>query len=132
MSETQETLQRLAYRVRDLGREVFASCSKDTLDAVEWFANELSVSDLGMGDERAHLICLCPDCVKPKVEDESFHLNTDKTVAVGEHEFYDMDTCPRGVKVLLLGPGGVATLASYDGHDTQWQGWFPVPRKRKQ
>lgn len=61
----------------------------------------------------------------------AFHLNNDKTVAVGGHEFHDMDTCPRGVKVLLLGPGDVATLASFDGHDPQWRGWFPVPRKRK-
>lgn len=61
--------------------------------------------------------------------EQQFHLNGDRSVAVGEHEFYQMSSCPRGVKVLLLGPGDVATLGTFDGRDQQWQGWFPVPRK---
>lgn len=129
--ETRDALQLLAHRIKTFGHDIFASSPKDTQDAIEWFAAELSVSDLGLGSERAHFVCLCPDCVKPKADDAAFHLNTDKTVAVGEHEFFDMASCPRGVKVLLLGPGDVATLATFDGHDPQWQGWFPVPRKRK-
>lgn len=58
------------------------------------------------------------------------HLNSDKTVAVSDKdEWHHLDTCPRGVKVLLLGQGGVACIGRYDGKDTFWLGWFPIPKK---
>jgi hypothetical protein len=41
-----------------------------------------------------------------------------------------METCPRGAKVILHGPGGAATIGYYDGKDQQWLGWYPLPRKR--
>jgi hypothetical protein len=63
---------------------------------------------------------------------EGYHLNSTREVAVSDDVyFFDIDAdTPRGVKLLLLGPGDVATIAIYDG-DKQWQGWFPIPGKRK-
>lgn len=60
-------------------------------------------------------------------------LNTEKTVAVATEYFWedDMSLCPRGVKVQLLGAGGVATYAIYDGKNTFWTAWAPLPRRRK-
>lgn len=59
-------------------------------------------------------------------------LNADKTVAVSNEVFWieDMSTCPRGVKVQLLGFGGVAAYGTYDGKDSFWVKWQPVPRNR--
>lgn len=58
-------------------------------------------------------------------------LNTDRTAAVATGFFYreDMDAAPRAVKLILLGQGGVAALANYDG-DPFWVGWAPLPRRR--
>lgn len=49
----------------------------------------------------------------------------------GDIEFLPMTGCPVGVKVILLGPGDVATISQWDGRDTQWQGWYPLPRKAR-
>lgn len=59
-------------------------------------------------------------------------LNGDQSVAVATDVFFneDMATCPIGVKVQLLGAGGVATYGSYNGRDTFWIGWAPVPKRR--
>lgn len=62
-------------------------------------------------------------------------LNTDKTAAVAQDYFWlpiDKDT-PRGVKVLLLGRGGVAALGHYHykAGDTQfWTHWAPLPKRQ--
>ena len=57
---------------------------------------------------------------------------SDNTVAVdGAYFWQPMSTCPRGVKVQLLNEGGVAVYATYDGTDTGWQGWAPLPSKRR-
>lgn len=63
--------------------------------------------------------------------EHGFHLSTDRSAAVGEHHYLPMTTCPKAVKVLLLGPGHVATLASWDGQDTQWLGWYPLPKEKR-
>lgn len=59
-------------------------------------------------------------------------LNTDKNVAVALDVYFneDMSTCPIGVKVQLLNPGGVAYYGIYHGKDTGDLGWAPVPRRR--
>lgn len=58
--------------------------------------------------------------------------NRDGTVAVDTEYFWRaMDECPRGVKVQLLGPGGVALYGTYNGRDPQWRGWAPLPKERK-
>lgn len=71
------------------------------------------------------------DLAEPDADEPSFHLNNTGEAAVADDTYYfDMTTCPRNVKVLLLGPGNVATLGVYTG-DTQWKGWFPLPKARK-
>lgn len=60
-------------------------------------------------------------------------LNTDRTVAVATDVYWnpDMSACPRGVKVQLLGAGGVATYGEYHGPaDTFWTDWAPLPKRR--
>lgn len=61
----------------------------------------------------------------------SHKLNATGSVAVATDVFWnrDMTTCPRGVKVQLLGVGGVATYGTYNG-DKFWTDWAPVPRRR--
>lgn len=61
-----------------------------------------------------------------------YKIGAEGAVAVATDVFWneDMATCPRGVKVQLLGKGGVAVYATYDGW-TFWVGWAPVPRRRK-
>ena len=64
--------------------------------------------------------------------DEPVHrLNSTKTVAVSTTQFWEpMDTCPRGVKVQLLGAGGVAVYGLYDGRTEFWEAWAPLPKRR--
>lgn len=65
-------------------------------------------------------------------DETSYHMDSSEEVAVADELYYNpMKTCPRGAKVLLLGPYGVATLATYNGTDPQWKGWFPLPKERK-
>ena len=55
-------------------------------------------------------------------------LNRDATVAVDtNYHWQPMSTCPRGVKVQLLGGGGVATYGQYNGGHTWWRMWAPLP-----
>jgi len=48
------------------------------------------------------------------------------------YEWQPMSTCPRGVKVQLLGKGGVAIYGMYDGKDPFWEGWAPIPSRPKE
>lgn len=56
--------------------------------------------------------------------------NRDQSVAVSPTYTYneDMTQAPRGVKLILLGQGGVAQLAEYHG-DPFWIGWAALPRR---
>jgi hypothetical protein len=57
----------------------------------------------------------------------------DGVVAVDRTYYWQpMATCPRGVKVQLLGNGGVATYAAYDGRNTFWRAWAPLPTLPKE
>ena len=59
-------------------------------------------------------------------------LNSTKTVAVATDYYWlpiDADT-PRGVKIQLLGVGGVANYATYRGELNTWTHWAPLPRKK--
>jgi len=59
-------------------------------------------------------------------------LNADQTVVVSTEVYCQpMDTCPRGKRVQVLGPGDCATETIWDGKDDQWQGWAEFPRKVK-
>lgn len=59
-------------------------------------------------------------------------LNADQTVAVATDVYFnpDMSAAPRGVKLQLIGEGGVAVYATYHG-DPFWKEWAPVPKRRK-
>lgn len=58
-------------------------------------------------------------------------LNTEKTVAVSTSYYWEpMESCPRGVKVQLLGIGGVAVYGMYDGRNRFWEAWAPLPKRR--
>ena len=63
----------------------------------------------------------------------TIEINSANTVAV-DREYYwqPMDTCPRGVKVQLLGAGGVAVYGQYHGKDPWWTHWAPLPVKQKE
>lgn len=59
-------------------------------------------------------------------------LNTEKTAAVSTTQYWEpMRDCPRGVKVQLLGLGGVAVYGMYDGRNPFWEGWAPLPKRRE-
>lgn len=54
-------------------------------------------------------------------------------VAAVDPDYYwqSLSTCPRGVKVQLLSIEGVAVYGNYDGKDTFWTHWAPLPKKPK-
>jgi len=59
-------------------------------------------------------------------------VNTIEATAVATDYFWQpMCTCPRGVKVQLLGKGGVAMYGQYNGKDDFYEAWAPLPRRRK-
>lgn len=77
------------------------------------------------GDRCERCTCIEQPC--------SYKLNTNRSVAVSTLNYYmpmDNDT-PRGVKLILMGAGGVAHLGTWDGKDKFWIGWFPLPRLNK-
>lgn len=69
----------------------------------------------------------CPNWASTQTP--AFHKNSTGSVAVSDSYAYnkDMTTCPRSVKLILLGAGGVATLGTYDG-DPFWVGWAALPK----
>ena len=63
----------------------------------------------------------------------SFKLSKDGSVAVATDYYWqpiDADT-PRGVKLQLLGAGGVAVHGMWDGKNKFWTHWAPLPKVRK-
>lgn len=59
-------------------------------------------------------------------------INQREALAVAEGYYLQpMNTCPVGVKVQLQGQGGVLVYATYDGKNTFWKAWAPLPRERK-
>ena len=62
----------------------------------------------------------------------SVKVTSDGSAVVDTEYFWiavDANT-PRGMKVQLLGKGGVAIYALYDG-DPFWTHWCPLPKKAK-
>jgi hypothetical protein len=59
-------------------------------------------------------------------------LNADQTVAVAvDYYWLDIDAhTPRGVKLQLLGRGGVAVYGEWDGKNPFWVKWAPVPKNK--
>lgn len=59
-------------------------------------------------------------------------INSNRTVAVATDYFWQpigADT-PEGVKLQLLGKGGVAVYGTWNGKDTFYTHWVPVPKRR--
>lgn len=55
---------------------------------------------------------------------------TNNPAAVDQDYFWlPIDTCPHGVKVQLLGKGGVAIYGQFTGKEDFFVGWAPVPNK---
>lgn len=65
-------------------------------------------------------------------EEMSYKINSAGTVAVDQHYYWqEMDTCPQGVKVQLLNPGGVAIYGTYRKNVNEgWLKWAPLPKIR--
>ena len=65
-------------------------------------------------------------------------INSNSTVAVAvdyywlpiDYFWQPIDTCPSGVKVQLLGKGGVAVYGTWNGKDTFYTHWASVPKRR--
>lgn len=59
----------------------------------------------------------------------------DLKIKPGEHAvdhayfWQPMATCPKNAKVQLLGSGGVAVYGKWNGADTFWVGWCPMPKR---
>jgi hypothetical protein len=62
----------------------------------------------------------------------NFKLTGDGSAAVSTDYFWDedMENCPRGPKLQLLGAGGVAVYGEYNG-DSFWIGWAPCPKRKE-
>ena len=54
-------------------------------------------------------------------------------VAAVDHNYFwqPISTCPRGVKVQLLGRGGVALYGQFNGKDKFYTHWAPLPKLRR-
>lgn len=90
------------------------------------------VTDLHQVHEEAIRAKLIEMGWRPPSEDSGHKTNADQTVAVATDVYFnpDMSTCPRGLKVQLVGEGGVAAYGTYNG-DPFWIEWAPVPKRRK-
>lgn len=68
-----------------------------------------------------------------KERDSKIEMNSTRTVAV-DREYYwlPISDCPVGVKVQLLGRGGVAYYGTHNGKDTWPTHWAPLPTLRKE
>jgi hypothetical protein len=55
-------------------------------------------------------------------------------VAAVDHSYFwqPIATCPRGVKVQLLGAGGVAMYGTYNGKDKFYTHWAPLPKLKRE
>lgn len=62
----------------------------------------------------------------------NYRVNQGESTAVAtDYYLQPMSTCPTGAKVQLMNPGGVLVYSEWNGKDTFWLGWAPLPRMRK-
>ncbi len=70
------------------------------------------------------------------MSDKTVQLDKTGAAAVDKTYYWEpIETCPCGVKVQLLGAGGVAVYGNYNppkgGERPWWTHWAPLPTKRK-
>ena len=65
-------------------------------------------------------------------EKPGHRLNSTSTVSVSTTQYLKPsdENTPRGVKIQLLGHGGVLTYGMWDGRNPFWTHWAPLPRRR--
>ena len=56
-------------------------------------------------------------------------INTEGVAVDSAYFWRPMDTCPANTKVQLLNAGGVAVYGKWNGKDTEWQAWAPLPKR---
>jgi hypothetical protein len=62
-----------------------------------------------------------------------YRIDNSGAAAVDYNYFWQpIATCPRGVKVQLLGSGGVALYGQFNGKDSFYTHWAPLPKLRKE
>lgn len=62
-----------------------------------------------------------------------YRLDKSGKVMVDQEYFWQpISTCPRGVKVQLLGEGGVAMYGQYNGKDEFYTHWAALPKLKKE
>ena len=62
-----------------------------------------------------------------------YRIDNSGAAAVDHNYFWQpIATCPRGVKVQLLGSGGVALYGQFNGKDNFYTHWAPLPKLRKE
>ena len=60
------------------------------------------------------------------------HSKDGKAIVDTEYYWQPMETRPRSAKVQLLSKYGVAVYGEYHGKEEFWDGWAPLPKKRKE
>lgn len=85
-----------------------------------------------------HGVCeLCGELqtvdIQPECPVNGYQLNSSATVAVATDYYWEPINAytPRGVKLQLLGRGGIAIYAIYVG-DKFFTHWAPLPKKRNE
>lgn len=95
--------------------------------------HHLAKGDAEKASSNARMAGICEEALDAATTPtESYRISSDRVAAVStESTFLPMDSCPISRKVILLGAGGVATVGQYDGRETFWQGWHPLPRRAR-
>lgn len=58
--------------------------------------------------------------------------STGKVAVDPDYYWQPIKTCPHNVKVQLLGKGGVAMYGQYNGRDTFYTHWAPLPKVNRE
>ena len=119
-----------------LGKFYMAHKSKQVPLKAGLFSDALkeAVYCLGHGIKSEHLAtelgAFAGNLRQPSDAAASYRLNSGKEVAVSTSYRLnkDMAACPRGVKVLLLGAGGVLVIGQYAG-EPFWEEWCALPKR---
>ena len=79
-----------------------------------------------------HELQRLPPTQKQEVHNTNHTVNTTEKIAVAsDYYLQPMQTCPVGVKVQLENPGGVLCYSTWNGTDTHWQSWAPLPKRSR-